>query len=104
MQIQSVNRVELLGFVGSCRTTEVGGKTLAHFTVATNHVYTNAEGITVIETTWHQCSAWNQRITLSKGDKVHLVGRIRNQRYTGTDGQERSLSEIIVSSLEIAEP
>ena len=38
---------------------------------------------------------------MKKGDSVHVLGRLRIQRYTGADGMEREVIEIIASSVEL---
>lgn len=104
MEHQNINRVELQGFVGSCTATQIDGNRLVRFTVATNHTVSSGSDGVIIETTWHQCSAWNPVAEISKGTMVHLTGRIRNYRYTGSDGQERFSNEILVSTLETLKP
>ena len=37
---------------------------------------------------------------LEKGSPVHVIGRIRIQRYTGADGVERPAVEIVASKVE----
>ncbi|MFZ2338245.1 MAG: single-stranded DNA-binding protein [Bacteroidales bacterium] len=49
------NKVQLIGRLGQdpeIRTLE-SGKKVAHFNLATNESYKNAEGAKVDETTWH---------------------------------------------------
>lgn len=105
--MEQLNRVELRGTVGAIRRTTVQGRVLGQMSLATNYAYKDAEGCAVIETTWHNVHLWEGRgITkeviesLDKGDKVYLMGRIRMQRYTGEDGTERTVCEIIASSLD----
>ena len=58
------------------------------------------------DNTWHNATIWqsekfNDFDSLTKGTPVHIIGRLRMQRYTGSDGDERTVYEVIVSSLEI---
>ena len=60
---------------------------------------------TVIWTTWHNVTAWESKDIqnlerIEKGSKVHVVGRIRNQRFCGTDGVERSMYEVVARTVE----
>lgn len=76
-----------------------------NFSVATNYCFKDREGCPVIETTWHRVIAWENQDTagafkLEKGSPVHVIGRIRVQRYTGADGVERQAVEIVASKVE----
>ena len=104
--MEQLNRIELIGIIGSARVTEVSATKVARFSVATNYVYKTASGEAVIETTWHNVSAFQSPkfpdlSTLEKGMPVHIVGRLRAQRYTGTDGTERTSYEVLAQSVEI---
>lgn len=103
---QQLNRVELCGTVGACRIQEVGGTRIARFTVATNYVYKAKDGTVVIETTWMTCVAFEKPETgpldvIEKYAKIRLTGRIRNQRFTDSSGEERAQTEVLVSRFEI---
>lgn len=106
MNTEFINRVELQGIIGSVRQYTIGSQKGFQLTVATNRVYIDRDGNHVIETQWTCCSGWeSENVDLSlleKGREVHLIGRIRNQRYTGADGVERTTMEVVVSSLEAA--
>ena len=57
------------------------------------------------DNTWHRVLAWENRDTadafkMKKGDSVHVLGRLRIQRYTGADGVERQAVEIVASKVE----
>ena len=36
---------------------------------------------------------------MKKGDSVHVIGRLRIQRYTGADGVEKSMVEIVAGKV-----
>ena len=40
-------------------------------------------------------------LAIKKGNKLHLFGRIRYQRYTGVDGIERYSTDILANKMEI---
>ena len=97
--MEQLNKVELRGVVGSVRTNKVGALTLYDFSVATNCTYNDKGGIPVIETTWHHVQVWSDKLVggaVERGDKVHVLGRIKMQRYTDADGNDRT-TYIIVS-------
>lgn len=100
-----LNKVELRGVVGSVSTSKVSGSTLVRFSVATNCVYKDKDENPIIETTWHSVSAFSEKITngpdVKRGDKVYVSGRIRIQRYTDSDGIQKSVCEIIANKVEI---
>lgn len=98
-----LNRVELIGLVGNIRVTASGGTKAARMTVATNLCYRSAAGEVVIETQWTQVTAFEGKSVsfdgLGKGVPVHVVGRLRSQRYTDADGNDRSTVEVVACSL-----
>lgn len=104
MATQQLNRTELIGYVGAIRTSQVGGTLLATMNVATNAVCRTLSGETVIETTWTVVTCFQKDVdtdlrSLSKGDAVHVTGRLRCDRYTGADGVERTSYGVVASSV-----
>ncbi len=101
---QYLNKIELVGVVGNIGKTKVADDECARISVATCYAYKDKEGNAVIETTWHNCVAWASKhpivSELSKGDKVHIIGRLRAMRYTDAEGNERTTYETIVGNLE----
>ena len=103
--MEHLNRIEVRGVVGTIRLQTVDGKKVARITLVTNRAYRGREGEPIIESTWHNISAWESRdITglenIQRGDKLWIVGRVRNQHYTGSDGVERNSSDITASKLQ----
>lgn len=97
-----LNRIELRGVVGNARTTKVGDSEITRFSVATDYFFKNKSGEAVVETTWHSVSAWDKGLSeLKRGDKVEVVGRIRNTRYTDSEGMERTSTEVIASEVKV---
>ena len=103
--MEQLNRVELRGTVGSVYVKDFGNTRCVNFSVATNYCFKDREGCPVIETTWHRVIAWDSpdnadAFKLRRGDYVHIIGRIRMQRYTGVDGMERSTVEVVAGKVE----
>ena len=103
--MEQLNRVELRGTVGSIYIKEFGNTRCVNFSVATNHCFKDRDGCPVIETTWHRVIAWENQDTadafkLEKGSPVHMIGRLRIQKYTGADGVERQAVEIVAQRVE----
>ena len=98
--MEQINRIELRGLVGTVNTQIYPQGKVSHFTVATNYAYKDKNGSPVIETTWHNVTAWEGRDIqnlneLEKGSKVYVLGRVRKQRFTGSDGIDRTSNEVI---------
>ena len=103
--MEQLNKVELRGTLGVLRVISVGDTRYATMSVATNYCYKDAEGCPVIETTWHLVTAWEGKAcpdlsVLQKGDKVHVIGRLRCRRYVDNAGIERTQMDIVANALE----
>ena len=104
--MEQLNRLEIRGNVGNVNILRVGDTRVAHFSVATNVAYKGRNGEPVIETTWHNVTAWegNKGIPsldiICKGFPVYVAGRLRSQKYTANDGTERTSMEVIASTVE----
>jgi len=77
---------------------------MAHLTLATNVAYKDREGAAIIETTWHNISAWEghgvQNLdSITKGTKLYVTGRLRTQKYVGNDGIERTSTDVLANRL-----
>ncbi len=104
--MKSINKIEIQGRIGSLRITELSTGTVASFGVVTDYLFTAADGNAVCESTWFNVSAFqNSNMnadlkSLKKGDIIHVIGRMRNTKYTTAEGVERQLYEIIASDVE----
>ena len=100
--MEMLNRIELRGVVGSARTMKVSESEVTRFSVATDYFFKNKDGEAVVETTWHSVMAWDKGLSeLKRGDKVEVVGRIRNTRYTDSEGMERTSTEVVASEVKV---
>ena len=104
--MEQLNRIEIRGTVGFVRQQAVNGKLVAHLSVATNYVYKDRNGEPVIETTWHNVSAWEGKgcpelRKIEKGCRVYVLGRLRGQRYTDSEGIERYAFEVLAYQLDL---
>lgn len=102
--MEQLNKIEIRGNVGGVRVQPVGNSMVAHFTVATNYAYKGKDGTPVIETTWHNVSAWQGKgienlADIQKGAKVQVAGRMRTQKYTGEDAMEHTVYEIVAKNV-----
>jgi single-strand DNA-binding protein len=100
------NRALLIGNLGQdpeVKTLE-SGKKVAHFTLATNDGFKNADGQRVEEATWHNIVAWNGLAEtaskfLKKGTEVVVEGRINYRSYEDKKGVTKYITEIVLSEL-----
>lgn len=100
--MEELNRVELKGRIGAVQLTKLSETSVARLSVATNYAFKDSNNNPVIECTWHFVVIWEGKAasketleSLAKGDAVHIVGRIRNRRYTDSEGCEKEFSEIV---------
>lgn len=103
MASRSMNRVVLIGNL--TRDPELkytpAGTAVCTFGVATNRSWTTADGSTKEEVQYHRIVAWQKLAELcgkllTKGRKVFLEGRLTYRSYTAKDGQQRSITEIVL--------
>lgn len=104
--MENINRIELQGRVGTVRTNVVGGNKVANFSLATDYLYKNRDGSAISETTWHNIVAWaNKEMPdlglISKGSPVHVLGRLRSNRYTTAEGTEKQFYEVVAYRIKL---
>ena len=100
------NKVQLIGHLGAAPEIKnlENGNSMAKMSIATNDTYKNAKGEKVTDTQWHSVVAWGKTAEiagkyLTKGSEVMIEGRLNYREYTGSDGQKRHSTEIVVSEL-----
>lgn len=102
--MEYLNRIEIAGVLGSIRIQEFKDQKIASFSVLTEFCYETENMAKVCESTWHTVVAFDSVVgnvaSLQKGDKVMVIGRVRNTRYTAADGGERIFSDIYATTLE----
>ena len=86
--MEQLNRVELIGHIGSISINRISGNLYGRFSVATSYAYKSKDGTPVIDTTWHNVLAWQE------------LGRIRVVRCTTESGADRVVTEVIASKVE----
>lgn len=103
--MEQLNRVELIGTVGTTRITETGEVRKADFSLVTNYVCRSKDGTATIETTWHHVVCFEGEDVcslseISKGASLHVIGRIRRRRYTTENGENRNNVEVFAARVE----
>ncbi|TDH64242.1 single-stranded DNA-binding protein [Dankookia rubra] len=102
----SVNKVILVGNLGrdpEARNMQSGSKVVS-FSVATSETWNDrASGERKEKTQWHRVAIFNEKLGeiaekyLKKGSKVYLEGALESRKYTDKDGQEREITEVVIS-------
>lgn len=102
------NRVQLIGNLGQDPEVKKleSGKTVSHFTLATDDSYKNTDGQKVSEATWHNLVAWNGLAEytakyLKKGCQVVIEGRLTYRSYEDKKGVTKNITEIVVSDISL---
>lgn len=104
----SLNKVLLIGNLGQdpeIRTLPSGGK-VANISIATTESYKNKEGQKVETTEWHRLELWEGLALiaeqyLKKGDSIYAEGKIKTEKYTDANGQEKYSMKIRVNTMQM---
>lgn len=109
MSSRSLNKVMLIGNL--TRDVEVrytpSGTAVATFGLATNRSWSAGEsGERQEEVQFHRIVAWSKLADicgqlLFKGRKVFIEGRLQTRKFTGQDGAQREITEIVAENMMI---
>lgn len=109
MSSRSLNKVMLIGNL--TRDVEVrytpSGTAVATFGLATNRSWSAGDGgERQEETQFHRIVAWSKLAEicgqlLFKGRKIFIEGRLQTRKFTGQDGQQREITEIVAENMMI---
>ena len=101
-----VNKVMLIGNLGQdpdIRYSQSGAK-IASFSVATTESWKDkSTGERKSITEWHRVVVFNENLAdivekyIKKGSKVFVEGSLKTRKYTGNDGVEKNITEIVIS-------
>ncbi len=103
MASRSMNKVVLIGNL--TRDPELkytpNGTAVCTFGVATNRSWTTQDGQIKEDTQFHRIVAWQKLAELcgkllTKGRKVYMEGRLTYRSFTGKDGLQRTIAEIVL--------
>ncbi len=103
---RSLNRVELIGNL--TRDPELRytpqGTAVCTLGIATNRTWQTENGEKKEDTEFHRVIAWNKLAELcsqllSKGRKVYVEGRLQTRSWTGQDGAQRTITEIVINDM-----
>lgn len=108
MSSRSLNKVMLIGNL--TRDIELrytpSGTAVATFGLATNRSWSTDSGERQEDTQFHRIVAWSKLAEicgqlLFKGRKIFIEGRLQTRKFTGQDGQQREITEIVAENMMI---
>lgn len=104
--MEFINKIEVQGYIGSPSFTDIQGKKVARFSLATKYTYMLGS-IPVVDTVWFSCMAYEGEgidfSALQTGNVVNATGRVVERRYMDSDGNEKRYFEVICQSVKLAE-
>jgi len=80
------------------------GQSVCSFSLATNRVYTDAQGQKQDKAEFHNIVAWGKLADicgqyLAKGKRAYIEGRLQTRDWVGQDGVRRYSTEIIMENM-----
>lgn len=104
----NVNKAILVGRLTrdpETRTTP-SGQTVATIGLATSHRWNDKSGQKQEKTEFHTIILWGRTAEvaaqyLTKGQEAYFEGRIQTRSYTGKDGVERKVTEIVAENMQL---
>ena len=89
------------------KTMTTGGMSIVNNTIAVNRQYKDKDGQRGVDfipfTAFGQSADYLDHYAV-KGDKLEIVGRWQNRKYTDKNNQERQVSELIVEYVSLLTP
>lgn len=85
------------------RTTP-NGQSVTSFSIATNRVFTDAQGQKQERAEFHNIVAWGKLAEicnqfLTKGKRTYIEGRLQTREWEGKDGNRRFTTEIVAENM-----
>jgi len=108
MMTQSINKVILIGYLGSdpeLRTT-INGTYVTNVSLVTSTPWKDKQsGEVKNHTEWHKLVFYNKLAEvvgeyLSKGDKIYIEGHLRTRRWQSQKDSSHSITEIIADEMQ----
>ena len=106
--MRGLNKVTLIGNLGKDPEVKVleGNVAVAKFSLATTESFRDKSGQMQSHTDWHTIVLWRglaelAQAYLRKGSLVYVEGKISYRKYTGQDGVERNVTDIVSNTFRI---
>lgn len=103
----SLNKILLIGNVGQDpQVRTVGDQKVATFTLATTEKRKDKSGNPIQETEWHNITIWGKLAEVAekyvtKGTPLYVEGKIKTEKYTDKEGNEKFATRILASSFQL---
>ena len=103
----SICKVILIGNVGGTpNVREVNDTKVAQFNLATTERFKGKDGNVREETEWHNVTVWGKLAEViekyvDKGSQLYVEGRLKTEKYTTKEGQDRFVTRIIANSVQL---
>lgn len=103
----SLNKILLIGRVGGDpQVRDLGGNKVANFNLATSEKFKGKDGNVVESTEWHNVTVWGKLAEtaekyVAKGSLLYVEGRIKTEKYTDKEGNDRFLTRVVASSFQM---
>jgi len=104
----TLNKVELIGNLSADPETRFtpNGVQVTTLRMATNEVWTGANGEKQTRTEWHRIVAWRKLAEIAqkymkKGQLIYVEGRLATRRWTDQNGVERFTTEIVARNFQM---
>ena len=108
---RGLNKVMIIGNLGKDPEMKYTpqGTPITTFSVAVSRNRKSPEGQMIDETEWFRVVAWERLAEtcneyLHKGSKVYIEGRLQTRKWTGQDGQERQMVEVVANEMLLIDP
>jgi single-strand DNA-binding protein len=107
--MEFINKIELRGIVGTSTLNRVGDAQVCRFSIATEYSHKDRDGNPVVDTTWFNVTAWEDKNIpdlrpVVRGAIVQVSGRVRTYKYTTAAGEEKSSWEVFARRITILQP
>ena len=104
--MEFINAITIQGVTGAVAITSVGDTRMARFSVVTELAYKGNDGTNIIESTWFSCQIFEgpgicNLDTITRGAIVHVIGRLKCNRYVDTNGNDRVQYEIVARKVDV---
>jgi single-strand DNA-binding protein len=102
-------KLQIIGNVGrNAEIKEVNGRKAISFTLASNKIYTDKEGVKQSKITWVSCTAWKEASQstevakyITKGSKIFVEGYPEINMYKDKDGKMNASLNLQVDQIEL---
>ena len=98
--MESVNKVELVGHAADPRVHRAGETYIYNVPVCTENAYKDHGDNIIVDCCWINVVYFcDKHLNIRKGDAVKVEGRLRQRKFTSSDGHETYNIEILANNL-----